>query len=864
MNCVRVIAVALATLLPSLAAGALPPGFQRTVVAGGLNEPTVMEFLPDGRLLVGERGGRILLYQSGTLAPLGTLLTIPGVETSGGERGLVGLALDPAFASNGYLYAYYTTTEPRNRVGRFTVVGNAASPASEVSIWENPQLAADYHHGGSIDFGPDGRLYIATGDQFVSMNAQDLSNQHGKILRLDPDGTIPADNPFVGLPVADPAIWAYGLRNPFRLVFDPVGGTMWIGNVGGNSPFSFEEIERGVAGANYGWPDQEGPECYVSNCAGIDFPEFHYQHNDPEYWSVIEQASLTLGPVYRASAFPAEYQGNLFFGDYANGFTRRLVFDGGGNVLGDVLFDSTPDAGTIADLEVGPDGALYTLTIGISYSPPLDDDATVYRIAFVGAGNQPPAAAASALPTQGAEPLLVQFSSAGSGDPDSGPQPLAYLWDFGDGGTSTAADPSHSYAARGRYTARLEVSDGASTTPAAPISITVGFPPVPTIDPPAPGTQYRAGDTLGYAGSATDTEDGPLGAAAFSWRVLLRHTGHAHPFLGPVNGVTSGFFSVPTAGHTPESTSYEVVLTVTDSDGLTGTATRIVSPIVSSVTFDTQPSGIPFFLDGEPQTTPRPYASLSGHNHTVAAQQFYLLGGTSYAFSDWSDGGGREHTYVAPEGGGTLTAVYVPCGTGTDLDGDGRADGCDNCPALANPGQEDADGDTVGDACDLCGGVVDHPDGAGHLARFTRLLPPATDDKLARLKVLDLAPGIMNPPGEEVEIRLYDAGGDILHETLTPAATAGRWKISVRNGTPVTWKLRNTNPALFGGLSLLRLQLVGTRLMLLVKAKDADLSGANDDHVAMSLRIGSVGTADCWGALFTGCAGGGDGTLVCR
>jgi glucose/arabinose dehydrogenase len=840
------------------ASAALPAGFQRTIVTTGLNEPTVMEFTPDGRLLVGERGGRVLVYQGTTL--LGTLMQIPAVDTFGGERGLVGMALDPNFASNGFLYIYYTTLEPRNRVGRFTVVGNTANPASEVLIWENPEQAADYHHGGSIDFGADGRLYIATGDQFNAANGQDLTVEHGKVLRVGADGTIPSDNPFVGLPGVDPKIWAYGLRNPFRVVFDPMDGTMWIGNVGGNNADSWEEIDRGVGGANYGWPDQEGPQCFVSNCAAFDFPEFYYRHNDPAYFADTPQASITLGPVYRASAFPAEYQGNIFFGDYANGFTRRLVFDGGGAVVGDVVFDSSPDAGSIVDLEVGPDGALYTLTIGVSYSPPVDDDGTVYRIAFTGGGNQPPVALSGATPTQGPSPLNVQFNSMGTFDPDAGPQPITYAWTFGDGGTSTAAAPSHLYTTRGLYTARLSVSDGASTTPATPIDITVGSPPVPTITQPMVGTTYRAGDTINYAGTATDTEDGALGAAAFSWRVLLHHAGHVHPFLGPINGMTSGSFQIPLSGHTPEGTFYEVVLTVTDSDGLQGTVGRDISRVISNVTFDTSPSGIPFFLDGEPQNTPRPYASLSGHNHMVEAQEFYLLGGTSYMFSSWSDGGARVHTYVAPEGGGSLTANYVACGPGGDRDGDGRPDGCDNCPAVPNAGQEDADGDGDGDACDLCSLSANHPNGIPRTARFTRLLPPTTDDRLTRLKVLDLEPGSINPPGEDVQIRLYDAGGDILNETLTPAATAGRWRTNA-----TSWTFTNANPTLFGGISMLKIRLVGTRLMLLVKAGGRDLTAADDDYLGVALRVGSLATADCWGAFFSTCTSRASGnTLVCQ
>lgn len=856
-----VVALSLLLSLAPIARAALPSGFTRTVVDSGLDEPTVLEFAPDGRLFVGERGGRILVYQAGTLAPLGTLLQIPNLDTAGGERGLVGMAVDPNFASNGWLYVYYTTLEPRNRVGRFTVVGDVANPASEVLVWQNPDLAADYHHGGTIRFGADGRLYIATGDQFDSANGQDLGNQHGKILRLHPDGSIPADNPFVGVPGADPAIWAYGLRNPFRFSVDPLDGTIWIGNVGGNNTTSWEEIDRGVPGANYGWPDQEGPECFIASCGGIDFPEFSYRHDDPEYWAGIPQGSVTLGPVYRASAFPAEYQGNLFFGDYANGFLRRLVLDAGGGVVGDVVFDSSPDAGTVVDLEVGPDGALYTVTIGIAYSPPLDDDGAVHRIAFAGGGNQPPVAVSDATPTEGpAAPLAVQFDSAGTFDPDSGPGPLTYAWTFGDGGTSTDPAPLHTYTARGVYQARLRVSDGEATTPAAPITITVGNAPVPTISQPAVGTTYRAGDTISFAGSATDAEDGPLGAAAFSWRVLLHHAAHVHPFLGPVNGMTSGSFVVPTAGHSPENTFYEVVLTVTDADGLTATASRTIAPVVSNLTFDTQPSGIPFFLDGEAQTTPRAYASLSGHQHTVEAQPFYLLGGTAYLFASWSDGGARIHQYVAPEGGGTLTATYVPCGAGGDLDGDGLPDGCDNCPAAPNAGQEDADADGVGDACDLCAGAANHPGGVARVARLTRLLPPAGDDRLARLKLQDLVPAAIDPPNEEVEIRLYDAGGSLLQETLAPAATAGLWFTRAAG-----WDFRNSNPALFGGLTLVKIRNAGGRLLVLVKARNTDLTGADDDHLAVAFRIGSLAGADCFDAVFPSCtARGGGKALVCR
>ena len=613
-------------LLAGAAHAALPPGFQRTVLTSALVEPTTIEFTPDGRLLVGERGGRIRVIQNGVM--LSTPLIQLSVNTQDGERGLAGLAVDPNFASNGFLYAYYTTNEPRNRVGRFRVVGNTASPSSEVLIWQNPDLAAQWHHGGAIRFGSDGNLYIATGDQFSSANSQDLRNQHGKLLRVRADGSIPPDNPFVGMANRQPPIFAYGLRNPFRFVVDSLSGAIWIGNVGGNSSTSWEEVNRGASGANYGWPDQEGPSCFVGTCAGMTFPVFSYQHNDPVYAPNGDQGSITMGPVYRGTAFPAEYRGNIFYGDYANGWIRRLQLDSNGMVTGDVVFESAPDAGTIVDLREGPDGALYTVTIGIAWSG-ANDVPAVRRIAFDGSSNQQPVAAASASPRQGAAPLAVSFSSAGSSDPDGFPSALTYRWDFGDGATSTLANPSHTYAL-GQYSAVLEVSDGLATTTAPPITITAGSPPVVTMTAPPAGTTYRAGDVIAFSGSATDAEDGSVGAAALQWQVVMRHIDHAHPFFGPVTGIANGMVTIPATGHGPENTFYELELTATDSDGLTSRVTRAIDPVASTLTLVTTPSDLPLLLDGEAIQTPRLYRSLSRFQHVLEAPPTYLLGPVSY------------------------------------------------------------------------------------------------------------------------------------------------------------------------------------------------------------------------------------------
>ncbi len=638
--------------------GSLPAGFVRATLSTALFEPNCLAFLPDGRLLIGEREGRVRLFANGRLLAQ-PVIDIP-CDSTGGERGLVGLAVDPNFAANGRIYAFHTSPEPRDVVTRFTMSGATAALATAFPVWSAPGLASDFHHGGQIGFGADGKLYIAVGDQRVLANSQDLSSEFGKLLRLEPDGALPADNPFVGAPGVNPRIFASGFRNPFRFAIDPVSGRVWLGDVGGNSTNSQEELNLVVAGANYGWPNQEGAACFVSSCAAYAFPAHSYAHDDPAHYWNQPQGSISAGAVYRGSSFPASYHGNVFFGDYANRWIRRAVVDANGVVQSVQTFLASPEAGTVVDLEVGPDGALYYVTIGVAWTG-APDAAALHRISYTGSGNQPPVAVVSATPQQGASaPLAVQFSSAGSLDPDVGPGALSYAWDFGDGSSSSAANPQHTYASFGAFQARLTLSDGASQTLSPSIEITVGQRPTPQITAPAQAASYRAGDTISFSGLATDPEDGALPPSALSWQVVLVHGAHVHPFLGPLAGVSQGQFSVPLTGHSPANTHFEIHLTATDSHGLSSTSVVALAPELAPMTIWSSVAGVPVFLDGEAVVLPTSFRSLVNHRHFVVAQPTFALPDATVDFLGWSDQRPIAHYLRVPVSGASLLALYAP------------------------------------------------------------------------------------------------------------------------------------------------------------------------------------------------------------
>lgn len=333
----------------------LPTGFVvETVVPTGIHAPTAMVIAPDGRVLVTEQTGRVRVIREGEL------LAEPMLElevASDGERGLVGIALDPQFDRNGLLYVYYTVPGelPHNRVSRFRVTGDVADRSSEQVLLEiDPPATAEAksHAGGSLLFGRDGRLYIGVGDHGRREASPQLSTLHGKVLRINKNGTIPRGNPFFRRVAGNlRAIYAIGLRNPYTMAAQPETGRIFVNDVGQKS---WEEINRLVAGAHYGWPHSEGR----TSIRGHTNPVHAYPYFGTAE-PVDQQGCAIVGGLFtpRKGTFPAAYRGKYFFADLCLGELRML--DPATRTVSKFAVGLPRVA---VDIDFAPDGSMYHLS----------------------------------------------------------------------------------------------------------------------------------------------------------------------------------------------------------------------------------------------------------------------------------------------------------------------------------------------------------------------------------------------------------------------------------------------------------------------------------------------------------------------
>jgi glucose/arabinose dehydrogenase len=348
----------------------LPADFSRVLIDDGLSSPTAFAFLPDGRILVTQQEGALRVIKSGSLL---TTSAITLSVTSAGERGLIGIAVDPEFTTNQYVYLYYTVpanterTAAFNKIVRFTFDGDVIDESSAQPVLELNDLSSAHtnHNGGSMNFGPDGKLYIGVGENATGANAQDLDNYLGKILRINSDGSVPTGNPFAGND-AKSRIWAYGLRNPYSFTFDRLSGKLFVNDVGEST---WEEINDATTGGlNFGWPSKEG---FCSNsCTGFTDPVYAYEHatnTDGKGCSIV--GGTFFNPV--STNYPAVYQGQYFFNDYCGKWINSINLSNPSqrNAFGTDL------GGAPVYLLTGPDGNLYYTS---------RDDHALYKIIYTG------------------------------------------------------------------------------------------------------------------------------------------------------------------------------------------------------------------------------------------------------------------------------------------------------------------------------------------------------------------------------------------------------------------------------------------------------------------------------------------------
>lgn len=666
------------------ASAAVPAGFADRLVTA-VDGPTALAFTPDGRLLIADRTGRLRVYENGALvgAPA---LDISGRVCSNSERGLLGVAVDPNFASNRNVFVYYTakvgstcdgSRDEVNRVSRFTLSDANVASGEQILINNIPSPNGN-HNGGDLQFGKDGNLYVSVGDggcyykdttrcQYENPAARDRSVLLGKILRVTPDGGIPQDNPFVGANSARcnmdgrttathcQETFATGLRNPFRMAFDPdaAGTSFRINDVGGAV---WEEIDAGKAGADYGWNIREG-HCAAgskTNCgaapAGLTNPIADYAHS-------TGCSSITGGAfVPNAAAFPVSYDNSYFFGDYVCGKIFTLNPKSGGGFTRNEFATNLGGGGPIAmTFDTASGSLLYTTYAG---------GGEIRRISYVAGNSVPNAVAASVGENYG--PTTKQFDFSGTKSSDFDGDALTYEWDFTSDGTvdATGVTASNTYAEPGKKTVTLTVKDGKGGVDTTTLAVYPGneAKPQPVIQAPVATDRFSVGQKVTLRGTATDGDDGTISADKLKWEIVRHHNNsHIHPYFS-ATGATP-VFTAPAPedllSTAPAGNYLEVRLTATDSQGLSQTVTRNYYPNTVPVRFSTRPSDFRLSVNGKTFAAPRSFLSWKGYKLNVYAPR-QRENGRTYVFRSWSDGKGARHTITTPDSYTKYLAKFRP------------------------------------------------------------------------------------------------------------------------------------------------------------------------------------------------------------
>ena len=544
----------------------LPTGFTEQRIADALNSPTTMAIAPDGRIFIAQQGGKIRIVKDDRLieAPFYAVPT-----ASYDEQGLSGLTFDPDFLNNGFVYLTYSAADGNNqshqRISRLTANGDAGS--DEVVLFELPRSRIEYHLAGALQFGPDGKLYMVTGEG-VGNDVQSLTDFAGKILRLNPDGSIPTDNPFChDASNKLCSIWALGFRNPYVFQRRPDSDHFYLNDVGDTG---FEEINDAVRGGNYGYPLNEGVRVNPGQ-----LPPIHaYPHLDGD-------CAIVGGAFYTGALFPAPYQHQYFFSDYCSGWIEYLD---PGNPQSPQMLGIAAGVGLVS-LAVDAQGNLYYLARG-STAPDGGsgtgfDTGQLYKISYA-------QSAAPYLVTQPQSQTISVGSNASFSAQAGGQAPLFYHWQRDGVDIPGAIDAAytvtqaHTADTNAKFQVVVTNTLGAITSTSATLLVLDNQPPTATITLPPAGFVYTNGQEIVFAGNGTDPESGALPAGQLTWKIELHHDAHTHPFMPTTQGIAQGAIRAPEVPHATNGVFYRIYLIASDGVFST-TVTRDIYPAASLI-----------------------------------------------------------------------------------------------------------------------------------------------------------------------------------------------------------------------------------------------------------------------------------------
>ena len=715
------------------AAATIPTGFEESIAFSGLTAPVAVRFAADGTVFVAEKRGIVKRYSGlGDVTP-DTVADVRAATHDYWDRGLIGLAVDPAYPARPYVYVSYTwdhlarwaddCPNPPGATDQGCVVDARISRVNVNNGQETVLLGGKWcqqfpsHSIGGLAFGTDGALYSSSGDgasfnyaderpttarpgnpcsdpsrQGGSLRSQDLRTAgdavslDGSILRLNPDtGAAAAGNPLAADPDADARrIVAQGLRNPFRIAIRPGTNEVWAGDVGWNV---WEEIDRYTAPPagsvrNFGWPCYEGaarlgaweqlanPVCQgLYGAAGAHTAPYYAYRHADK---VVANESCPTGT--------SSISGLAFY----NGGTFPAAYDGAlffADYARNCAWAMLPGANGLPDparIQTFITGApVVDLQVGpggaLFY---VDIEGTVRRIRAL-AGNRAPTARATATPDRGPAPLSVTLDGRGSTDPDGGA--LTYAWDLdGDGAydDGTAAAPVRSYTTP--TVVGLRVRDSSGLEDFAQVRVYPGIPPGATIAAPAAGTTWAVGDRIAFSGGGTGATGGALPASALTWELRLHHCPLAGCHVHPIQtwaGTASGVINAP--DH--EYPSYlELRLTATES-GLSTTVSRRLDPRTVALTVATEPPGLQAFLGSASGPAPLRADVIVGSTSSLGVAATQELGGRAWAFTGWPEPGAPARDVLAGTVDATYTAHFAagpdpqPAPTPPDTGGSGTA-----------------------------------------------------------------------------------------------------------------------------------------------------------------------------------------------